>query len=238
MGMKTLRRLLMISGGVALTLILVTGPAGDARAQSTSPHFRLPFDTPPGVSTWYVSQFYGNTPYAYAARNALYVQSQGLHSGVDFGAPCGTQIVAIGDGKVVEVDNPVFGLVPHQLTIQHPQGYLSFYGHLLEKPSLAVGDEVKAGQVVALTGDPDETCHSRPHLHLEIRDLTYRLVYNPVNLIDADWDTLALFGPFQPPFEIDQDNPRRWVLPPDQPDVRFGDLPANDYQRPWPPLDW
>ena len=230
------------AGGVAIALsvaILLALPSADAHAQpQPSPHFRLPFDTPPGFSTWYVIQFYGNTGYAYANRNALYVQSQGLHSGVDFGAPCGTQVVAIGDGTVVEVDNPAFGLAPHELTIRHPQGYLSFYGHLLEKPRLGIGAQVRASQPIALTGDPDGTCHSRPHLHLEIRDLTYRNAYNPVTLIDADWNTLALFGSYQPDFETNVDSPRQWVSPAGQPDLRFNGPLVNDYAHPWPPAGW
>jgi len=39
----------------------------------------------------------------------------------------------------------------------------------LERAHLAPGEPVKRGQIIALTGDPDETCTSRPHLHLEIR---------------------------------------------------------------------
>jgi murein DD-endopeptidase MepM/ murein hydrolase activator NlpD len=245
--MMTTSRRLTVLGWAAFALVaasLMASAGRNARAANQNPtptlpppHFGLPFGTPPGASTWYVSQFYGNTPFAYSLRNSTYSGSQGLHSGVDFGAPCGTPVVAIGDGMVVEVDNPVFGLVPHELTLQHPGGYLSFYGHLLETPTLAIGDQVRAGQVIAKTGDPDETCHSRPHLHLEIRDWSYRVAYDPVTLIDADWDSLALFGPYEP-FARDLDQPRRWVTPPDQPDLRFGDPPYNDYQRPWPPLDW
>lgn len=201
------------------------------------PHFRLPFETPPGASTWYVSQFYGNTPLAYDRRVDWYSAGQGLHFGVDFAARCGTPVVAIGDGEVWEVDNLSHGAAPHNLTILHPNGYASFYGHLLEQPTLRFGDKVTAGQRIALTGDPDETCKSRPHLHLEIRDKTMGYAYNPVLLIDTDWDSLALFGPFQK-FSRNLDNPRQWVTPFDQPMVDFGAGLLNDYDRPWPPEDW
>jgi hypothetical protein len=120
--------------------------------------------------------------------------------------------------------------------IIHPDlGYASFYGHLLETPALYVGQGVAKGQVIALTGDPDATCTSRPHLHLEIRDLSYYVAYNPVPLIDADWATIALLG--SGGFQRDLDNPRRWVTPFDQPEVRFGEGMLNEYARPWPP-DW
>ena len=73
---------------------------------------------------------------------------------MDFSARCGTELVAIGDGVVFASDNLSFGSGPHNLLIDHPDlGYASLYGHLLEDPALAPGTEVKAGQVVALTGD-------------------------------------------------------------------------------------
>ena len=120
--------------------------------------------------------------------------------------------------------------------IMHPNGYASLYGHLLQRPDLQVGQQVKKGEPIALTGDPDLTCTSRPHLHLEIRDASYGYAYNPIPLIEADWDSLALFGP-SGGFERNLDNPRRWVTPEDQPVVDFGGPPLNDYARPWPP-DW
>src|SRR5574337_170544 len=63
----------------------------------TGPLFRLPFDLQPGLSTWYVIQFYGNTTGAYRFRDTWYDQGQGLHFGVDFAAKCGTPVVSIGD---------------------------------------------------------------------------------------------------------------------------------------------
>jgi len=92
--------------------------------------------------------------------------------------------------------------------------------------------------VVAKVGDPDETCTSRPHLHLEIRNTgLYNHAYNPILLIDADWDTLALVGPFGRSFARDLGDPRRWQRLDDQPEVDFWGPRLNDYANPWP-LDW
>jgi murein DD-endopeptidase MepM/ murein hydrolase activator NlpD len=200
------------------------------------PPFRLPFDSPPGPGTWYVIQFFGNTQGAYIWRERWYDRGQGLHFGVDFAAPCGTPIVAIGDGEVAKIDARQHGSGPHNLLIWHPEGFVSLYGHLLETPVAYIGQPVRAGQVIGYSGDPDLNCISRPHLHLEIRDATYGYAYNPVLLIDADWDSLALFGPLGG-FEWDLDNPRRWMTPTDQPIVDFGGEILNDYAHPWPP-DW
>jgi murein DD-endopeptidase MepM/ murein hydrolase activator NlpD len=207
------------------------------QAQAERP-FRLPFLEPPGPSTWLLGQVYGNTTSAYRQRKEFYEAGQGLHFGIDLMAPCGYPVVAIGAGVVTKVDALEHGSAPHNLMIDHPNGYASFYGHLLETPDLQVGQAVTAGQVVAKSGDPDETCTSRPHLHLEIRNAgQYNRAYNPITLIKADWDTLALTGPSGAGFARDLSDPRRWQSLYNQPEVHFWGPMLNDYPNPWP-LEW
>lgn len=200
--------------------------------------FGLPFAEPPGPDTWLMVQPYGNTIGAFRQRNTTYRAGQGLHFGIDFAARCGTPVVAIGDGIVSEVDALFHGAAPHNLMIDHPNGYASFYGHLLERPPLSPGQPVRRGQVIGKVGDPDGTCRSRPHLHLEIRDApAHRRAYNPVLLIEADWDSLALVGGFSRGFQRDLADPRRWQFLDDQPEVVFGGPLLNDFTDPWPP-EW
>jgi murein DD-endopeptidase MepM/ murein hydrolase activator NlpD len=199
--------------------------------------FDLPFTAPPGPTTWYLGQGYGNTTGAYSQRDTTYRAGQGLHFGLDFAAPCGTPLAAIGDGIVTKVDAPEHGALPHNLLLRLDAGYATLYGHLLERPKLTVGQRVTKGQVIAQSGDSFGTCHSAPHLHLEIRSTDYLIAYNPINLIDADWDSLALIGPFQRGFERDLTNPRQWQYPDDQPETHFGGPLLNNYEQPWPP-DW
>jgi murein DD-endopeptidase MepM/ murein hydrolase activator NlpD len=221
---------------VLLGATLAMPEARSAGAHQAEPRpFGLPFASAPGPSTWYMTQPYGNTTGAYNQRYSTYQAGQGIHFGIDFSAPCGTQVVAVGDGTVVKVDDLRHGSAPHNLMINHPNGYASFYGHLLQRPDLTVGQAVTAGQVVALSGDPDETCYGRPHLHLEIRDHSHTLAFNPMKLIEADWETLALIGGFSRGFERDLDNPRQWQHLEDQPDIGFWRPVLNDYERPWPP---
>lgn len=226
--------------GLALALLFGTLALAEApphEAGQAKP-FSLPFAEPPGPSTWLLGQPFGNTTTAYRWRISTYAAGQGLHFGIDFSARCGTTVVAIGEGEVAKVDAVEHGAGPHNLMINHPNGYASFYGHLYERPRLAPGDQITRGQVVGLTGDPDLTCTSRPHLHLEVRDAgVYRRAFNPVALIDADWDALSLAGPFGRGFERDLDNPRQWQFLDDQPEVAFGGPLLNQYARPWPP-DW
>jgi len=195
--------------------------------------FGLPFAEPPGPGTWYISQPYGNSVYAYFERSRLYRDGQGLHMGVDFAAACGTPVVAIGDGTVLSVDGRG-GSPPHNLMIDHHNGFVSFYGHLKERPPLAVGAYVRRGERVALSGDMYGTCHSAPHLHLEIRDRSLGRAVNPVPLVDADWHGLLLFGAVPLAYERDLQSPRRWQAIDDQPPIRFGGALLNDFAEPWP----
>jgi murein DD-endopeptidase MepM/ murein hydrolase activator NlpD len=233
--------------GIFVVGVLIFSPAGPAQeagvqlaaAQETETRpFRLPFLDPPGPSTWLLGQTYGNTTGAYRQRRIIYEAGQGVHFGVDLSARCGTPIVAIGDGVVTKVDALEHGSAPHNLMIDHANGYASFYGHLLERPALEAGQAVQAAEIVAKVGDPDGNCASRPHLHLEIRNAgLYNQAFNPIQLIEADWDSLALVGPFGTGFARDLSEPRRWQNLYDQPQVQFWGPILNDYANPWP-LDW
>ncbi|HLF25861.1 MAG TPA: M23 family metallopeptidase [Anaerolineae bacterium] len=225
-----------------LALYLLSALRGQATAQEATPiptpkPFILPVAGPPGPDAWYFGQTYGNTVGAFFQRDTTYRAGQGLHFGLDFAMPCGTPVVAIGDGTVAKVDAPEHGSRPHNLLLLLDAGYVALYGHLFERPALQVGQRVVQGDVVGLSGDSFATCHSAPHLHLEIRSTNYAIAYNPIDVIEADWDSLALIGAFSRGFERDLDNPRQWQQLDDQPDTAFGGLLLNNFTNPWPP-DW
>src|SRR5512140_2350126 len=159
---------------VILIGLVLSAYSAPVSAQNTSKPFSLPFNTPPGPTTWLFEQPFGNTVGAFNYGKYWYAGGQDLHFGVDFWTPCNTPVLAIADGEVDQVDNMSFGLEPHNLTIFHRDLHLtSIYGHLNAKPNLVKGQQVKRGQMIAVTGDPDKTCASRPHLHLEIRNSNY-----------------------------------------------------------------
>jgi len=224
---------------VSLTLVSLAIPSSTLQAQPPNDErpFSLPFAGPPGLDTWLLAQPYGNTTGAYSQRHTTYGASGGIHFGVDLSAPCGTEVVAVADGVVFAVDGP-YGSPPHNLMVDHPElGYASMYGHLLEAPNLIPGQPVRRGEVIALSGDSFGTCDRRPHLHLEIRDLNHVRKYNPLLLIEADWDNLALMGPFGRSFQRDMTDPRKWQSLYDQPEVFTGGPIVNDFAVTWP-LDW
>jgi murein DD-endopeptidase MepM/ murein hydrolase activator NlpD len=231
-------------GSLLLLLIMMPGQSffvQDASASDSSDDgkrpFRIPFEGEPGPDSWLLIQPYGNTFFAYQYRRSVYYGGQGLHFGIDLAAACGTPVLAIGDGVVESVDS-WHGAGPHNLMITHPNGYDSFYGHLLVRPRLRVGQVIEEGQVVALSGDPDLTCNSRPHLHLEIRDTeTQAIAYNPLELIDADWDRIALAGSEPVAFVQELGEPRQWLGLFDQPLTKFGYPLVNEFLKAWP-YDW
>jgi murein DD-endopeptidase MepM/ murein hydrolase activator NlpD len=210
-------------------------PLPDSQIAPPSRQFGLPFAGAPGVNTWLLGQLYGNTTGAYRRRNTDYRAGQGIHFGMDFSVPCGTPVRAIGDGVVAEVDGP-HGSPPHNLVVNHAGNLSSLYGHLQRRSSLRVGQRVKRGDVIGVSGDSQFTCISAPHLHLEIRDRSHQRFFNPVGYMDADWDSLALVGSFGRGYQRDLANPRRWQTLQDQPQARRGGALLNNFAQPWPPM--
>ena len=230
------RMYLTVAITLALASTLATSAPTNAQSNTTEPPFSLPFATQPSPTTWMFEQYYGNTLDASNYGKYWYAAGQGLHFGMDLEAPCGTPVTAIGDGVVDKIDNQLFGAAPHNLVIKHEQyGYVSVYGHLRDKSTLMVGQPVSRGQVIAYTGDPDLNCHSRPHLHLEIRSLDYRIAYNPAPLIKADWDMLYSLHPADfSGFAKDLRRPNRWQFNEDQPETGFNGNAVNNFPLMWP----
>ncbi len=231
-----LTRFFLLIAVLVSGIIVARSPGAAAQSPPPKP-LVLPFKEPPGPDTWLLGQTYGNTTGAYRRRDTTYGASQGIHFGIDFSAPCGTELIAMADGVVYAADALSFGSAPHNLLIDHPElGYTVLYGHLLERPQLQPGQPVQAGDVVALSGDPADTCYGRPHLHLEVRDMRNRArKFNPVLLIQADWDNLSLVGSFSRGFQYDLDDPRKWQHLDEQPEAVSGGPLLNDFANPWPP---
>lgn len=88
-----------------------------------------------------------------------------FHKGVDIGAPLGTTIVAVADGRVLFSGTAEgFG---HWIVIQHGPNLMSVYGHMYASGLLvSAGQEVKAGQAIAKVGSDGES--TGPHLHFSV----------------------------------------------------------------------
>ena len=86
------------------------------------------------------------------------------HSGLDICAPAGTDIVAAADGKVTFAGTQ--GGYGNLIVITHENGVQTYYGHC-SKLYAKVGDEVKAGDLIAAVGKTGFATGN--HLHFEIR---------------------------------------------------------------------
>ncbi|GGT23870.1 transglycosylase family protein [Streptomyces chromofuscus] len=90
--------------------------------------------------------------------------SKGYHTGVDFPAPTGSSVKAVGPGRVV--DAGWGGSFGYQVVIRHTDGRYSQYAHL-SAISVKAGQSVSAGQRIGRVGSTGNS--SGPHLHFEVR---------------------------------------------------------------------
>jgi murein DD-endopeptidase MepM/ murein hydrolase activator NlpD len=87
----------------------------------------------------------------------------GYHSGMDVSTSVGTPVRAMASGRVVAVQTfPVRGNV---IVIDHGRGVMTTYCHLSQWKA-KVGDFVKQGDVIALSGNTGRS--EGPHVHFEL----------------------------------------------------------------------
>lgn len=83
------------------------------------------------------------------------------HHGVDYAAPIGTPVVAIGDGKVIKANYS--GGAGNYMKIRHNSIYTTGYMHLQKFAStLKVGSQVKQGDIIGYVGSTGMS--TGPHL--------------------------------------------------------------------------
>ncbi len=104
------------------------------------------------------------------------------HTGIDLAAPCGTSVVAAGDGIVIRVVNDPRNCSTcsygSYVIIEHKNGYRSVYGHL-SAVNVKNGQKLNSGEKVGAVGN---TGHSYGcHLHFEIR--AYEEFVDPMNYL-------------------------------------------------------
>ncbi|CDO47409.1 peptidase M23 [Bartonella henselae] len=88
-----------------------------------------------------------------------------MHTGVDWVAPKGSPIIAVGDGIVIKMG--VSGGYGNHTEIQHPNGYISSYSHQSRyAPDIKPGVKVRQGQIIGYVGTTGMA--TGPHCHFEI----------------------------------------------------------------------
>jgi len=159
---------------------------GDYLAQpDASVSYRLPFSS---QSALRISQAFDGT-YSHHDAASRYA--------VDITMPEGTPVVAARDGVVMTVesdyygngqDMAAYGDRANNVRIVHADGTMAVYAHLqLESARVQVGEHVRAGQVLALSGDTGYT--TGPHLHFCVqRNVQMELISVPFKFSGAQGD--------------------------------------------------
>jgi len=88
------------------------------------------------------------------------------HRGIDYAAPMGTDIYAVGDGVITMRQwNGGYG---NYVRVRHANGYLTGYGHMTSfAAGQSVGTYVRQGQIIGYIGSTGLS--TGPHLHFEMK---------------------------------------------------------------------
>ena len=89
---------------------------------------------------------------------------EAFHPGIDIADALGTDVVATGDGLVIEAE-PDAGY-GRSILIDHGDGITTRYAHL-SRIFVVVGEQVKQGEIIGAIGMSGRT--TGPHLHYEVR---------------------------------------------------------------------
>lgn len=128
--------------------------------------YRQPFE-----GDWPITQKYGDT-----------ITSK-FHTGIDYGCPEGTPILASNDGTVMtaKTDMSANGGYGKYIVIQHKDGNATLYGHL-SRFVVTAGKQVVQSEVIGYSGNTGNS--TGPHLHFEARKVwnDFRTYFNPIDL--------------------------------------------------------
>ncbi|MBI4095999.1 MAG: M23 family metallopeptidase [DPANN group archaeon] len=118
---------------------------------------------------------------------------------IDFICQVGTPIKSALEGVVVDIkdDSSVggpdesFDVLGNYVEIKHQNGEYSMYEHIRTGAKVRIGNSVRTGQIIALSGATGWLAQLGPHLHFEIHK--YRTPYSSENYkaIRINWDDSA-----------------------------------------------
>lgn len=166
------RLLAWIRGLFAPSAPQLTGPVG-------APPPALPAgSSSPGADGWaHPTGGLGRLTSKFGPRINPVTKQPQVHNGQDIAVPVGTPILAVKAGKVTvrKDDHPIAG---RYIIVDHGDGYLSEYLHL-SRGDVTVGQTVKQGQIVGLSGGgldkvtgkplPGAGRSTGPHLHFIVK---------------------------------------------------------------------
>jgi len=141
------------------------------REQKYIVHLTAPIPPAGKIYSWpeegfVITQGYGMTSYAMAGGYA-----GSPHNGVDISAGIGSEIKSIGDGTVVAKGyNAFWG---NWVAIQHTNGLISAYGHMIKSSNVVVGTDIKTGTIIGYEGRTGKVTGAHLHFSLYNDFFTY-----------------------------------------------------------------
>ncbi|MGY2702096.1 peptidoglycan DD-metalloendopeptidase family protein [Nocardioides sp. HB32] len=131
-------------------------PAGGTCGVTVAAHTETdgPFGLPVAPGTYHLTAGFGDPGSRW---------SSGEHTGLDFAAPIGTPVVAVGAGTVT-IEHPDWA--GNLVRIDHGGGVETLYAHL-SRVDVTDGQVLAAGEQLGLVGEEGNA--SGPHVHLEVR---------------------------------------------------------------------
>ena len=128
-----------------------------------------------------------------------------FHHGIDVAAPTGTPLIAGADGTIAHKGSGASG--GNVLIIRHEDDWHTVYYHLQKPSHRQVGEQVKAGDLVAHVGSTGRS--TGPHLHYELR--RSRKWGDTVDPVPHFQGKYAANEPEKPQEPVSAPKPRRWV---------------------------
>lgn len=108
----------------------------------------------------------GSGRLAWPVRGRITQYFSGRHNGLDIAAPAGTPLHAADSGRIIWAGWRNDGL-GYCVMIDHGNGMVTIYGHMLRQPSVRVGQGVKRNQVIGLIGSTGRS--TGPHVHFMVK---------------------------------------------------------------------
>lgn len=179
----------ILAGAIALVLVVTLAPDAAAAEPDDQPTHDIVFEVFPHVGA--ASNFWDS----WGARRS----GGRRHKGVDILSPKGAPVVAVADGVIAEMGTS--RLSGYFIRLQHEGDWMTVMMHLNNDtfgtddgaggswsafhPTLMVGDQVEAGQIIGYVGDSGNAEGTTPHTHFELRYDGEKV--NPYPYLAAAW---------------------------------------------------
>lgn len=144
-----------------------------------------PTDEQTVASDFYIWPVAGEIEIPYSVDALVYNRTMAdwrTHAGVDISAEIGTQVMAAGSGRVESIyTDDLYGTT---VVIDHYGGLKSVYCNLAETPTVYVGDNISAGDVIGAVGDT-ALCETGEVAHLHFAMLLDGQSIDPTQYLPA-----------------------------------------------------